>query len=77
MIYEAACHYYTTNINDMNVWEFSLIDLAFDSLFSQVFVDLVSDRPLIISFNSQFFLDLVSLSTASVNYVFLHLPQLG
>ena len=77
MIYEAACHYYTTNINDMNVWEFSLIDLAFDSLFSQVFVDLVSDRLLIISFNSQFFPDLVSLSTASVNYVFLHLPQLG
>ena len=74
MIYEAECHYYTTNINDMNVWEFSLIDLVVDSLFSQVFVDLVSDRLLIISFNGQFFPDLVSLSTASVKYVFLHLP---
>ena len=61
----------------MNVWEFSLIDLVVDSLFSQVFVDLVSDRLLIISFNSQFFPDLVSLSSVSVKYVFLHLPPFG
>ena len=51
-----------------------MLDLVVDSLFSQVFVDLVSDRLLIISFNSQFFPDLVSLSSASVKYVFLHLP---
>ena len=54
-----------------------MLDLVVDSLFSQVFVDLVSDRLLIISFNSQFFPDLVSLSSASVKYVFLHVAQFG